>query len=58
MNKNRNSLRADVKDPKEVPVTSRSSELTDLYWRDIKEARTLSRVEEVELFERAKAGSE
>ena len=58
MNKNRNSRRADVKDPKEVPVTSRSSELTDLYWRDIKEACTLSRAEEVELFERAKAGSE
>ena len=58
MKEKKNARRTDARGPQELPATSRVSELTDLYWRDIKDARTLSRSEEVELFKRVKEGSE
>ena len=55
MNRKRNSRRTGETGVKDV---SAPSDLSDLYWRDIKEAQTLSRSEEVELFKRAKSGNE
>ena len=58
MNRKRKSIRAEENDEKAVLAIPPTSDLTDLYWRDIKEAQTLSRSEEVELFKLAKSGNE
>ena len=58
MNRKRKSIRAEENDEKAVLTIPPTSDLTDLYWRDIKEAQTLSRSEEVELFKLAKSGNE
>ena len=59
MNKRRRSRQSDSKES-EGPIlgSQGTTDPTELYWRDIKDARTLTRAEEVELFKQAKAGSE
>ena len=58
MNRKRKSRRSEENDTHDTVAPPRTSDLTDLYWRDIKEAQTLTRSEEVELFKHAKSGNE